>query len=154
MQNLDGIEVLRIKGASFTVHPCKGLVVGRDNPLSELDLFGEEEIFAQRHLISTLSSEATSGDEIGGMSGKRRHPCEGIWVVLTGDVEVLWQSSGNRSGFVRNLLVQEGGTTVPIVGKKGKKRRVAGELLTLGARAYGNGCLHVGNILGFGRKFF
>ena len=25
--------------------------------------------------------------------------------------------------------------------------------VTLGARAYGNGCLHVGNISGFGRKF-
>ena len=28
------------------------------------------------------------------------------------------------------------------------------ECKSLGARAYGNGCLHAGNIAGFGRKFF
>ena len=35
---------------------------------------------------------------------------------------------------------------------RAKGEGVRGE--TLGARAYGNGCLHVGNIAGFGRKFF
>ena len=140
MQNLNGVEVLRIKGASLTVCPRKGLVLGRDDPLGELDLFREKEIFAQRHLILMLSSEATSGDEVRRSNRKGRHPCGGIWVILTSDTEVLQQSGSDRSSFVRNLLVQEGGTAVVIVGEEGKKRRVTGELLRKPETGVLNGC--------------
>ena len=129
MQNLNGVEVLRIKGALLTVRPREGLVLGRDDPLGELDLFREKEIFAQRHLILMLLSEVTSGDKVRRSNRKGRHPCGGIWVILTSDTEVLQQSGSDRSSFVRTLLVQEGGTAVVIVGEEGKKRRVTGELL-------------------------
>ena len=128
MRNLDGVEVLGIEGTSFDICPRKCLVVGTDDPLGELDLFGEKKIFAQRHLISTLLSETASGDEVRGTSRKRKHPCEGIWVISLNDAEVLRQSGSDRSSLVRNLLVQEGRTALTLARKNRKERRIAGEL--------------------------
>ena len=46
------------------------------------------------------------------------------------------------------------GVRLDVQGRAGAVDLADHDLYLLGARAYGNGCLHVRNISGFGRKFF
>ena len=46
MGDLNGVEELRIKRSSLVVCPGECLLVGRDDPFDELDLFGPKKILA------------------------------------------------------------------------------------------------------------
>jgi hypothetical protein len=108
MGDLNGGEVLGIKGSSFFVSPGEGGLVGTDDPFHKFDLFGKKEVLGNCHLFAAFMGDTANGNKFGGIGRQRRHVGEGIRVIAADNMEVLWKGGGNRSSFVGNFLIEEG----------------------------------------------
>ena len=71
MGDLDRSEVFRVEGTSLAIDPGEGGIVVAQNPLSELDLLGVEQIISNRHLVVTFLGHPTSRDEVWRVGRKR-----------------------------------------------------------------------------------